>query len=116
MSPGGDKAQGSDEVAKESYKELRKRYEVDNSGEDIVGDVYAVHLVSCTFRLFRSADKQDLLAARNGQSVADLKSKGENRRFMDQLGYLIDPVTDASSSASLRRSRSVARGSLFEQV
>lgn len=32
----------ADDVVKESYQELRKKYEVDNSGEDIAGDVYAV--------------------------------------------------------------------------
>lgn len=42
LSPRSGVSSGPEEVVKESYKELRKLYEVDNSGEDLVGDVYAV--------------------------------------------------------------------------
>ena len=51
------------------------------------------------------ADCQDLLAARAPQPVSDMRSKGENRRFMDEVAYLVDPVADNNTRASLRRSR-----------
>jgi hypothetical protein len=51
-SPGSGTGAGADDVVKESYKELRKKFEVDNSGEDVTGDVYAVcPFIQCAFRM-----------------------------------------------------------------
>jgi hypothetical protein len=34
-----------------------------------------------------------------------MKSKGENRRFMDETGYLLDGIEDESGTKGFRRAR-----------
>jgi hypothetical protein len=48
---------------------------------------------------------KEFLLARAPQTVSDMRSKGENRRFMDELGYLIEGLGDPSASISSKRSR-----------
>lgn len=99
---------GEQDVVKESYAELRKQFEVDNSGDDSgQGNLMLVswHAFAILIEVLFSTDQQDLLAVRGGQTVSDLRSKGENRRFMDELGYLVDPILDPSTSMGLKRSR-----------
>lgn len=45
--------------------------------------------------------------ARAPQSANDMKSKGENRRFMDETGYLLDGIEDESGTKGFRRARYV---------
>lgn len=73
-------AADDDEGMRESYEEQRKRYEVD------AGDV-------------------DPLLARAPEPIADMRSKGENRRFMGEIGFLVDGIQ--GSTAGARRSRLV---------
>lgn len=43
----------------------------------------------------------------NLSSITDLRSKGESRRFLDEIGYLfegLDPSPSSSGSLSVRRS------------
>lgn len=40
------------------------------------------------------------------KSITELRSKGESRRFMDEVGYLFEGM-DPSNSAGLKRSRCV---------
>lgn len=51
------------------------------------------------------AKHQALIIARAPQSVNDMKSKGENRRFMDETGYLLDGIEDESATKGFRRAR-----------
>jgi len=37
-----------------------------------------------------------------------MKSKGENRRFMDETGYLLDGIEDETGTRSFRRARYLA--------
>jgi hypothetical protein len=34
-----------------------------------------------------------------------MRSKGENRRFMDETGYLLDGIEDESATKGFRRAR-----------
>lgn len=98
---GVKKAVHHEGVVKESYAELRKMYEVDNTAEgETSGSLFTVGPHNLRF-----AYDQDLLAARAPQPVSDMRSKGENRRFMDEVAYLVDPVADDHTRMSLRRSR-----------
>lgn len=44
------------------------------------------------------------MLARAPQSVNDMRSKGENRRYMDETGYLLDSIVDPGASKGLKRS------------
>ncbi|WWC89215.1 uncharacterized protein L201_004133 [Kwoniella dendrophila CBS 6074] len=83
---------GADETAPEaSYAELRKKYETDNDEtENGSGNLMA-----------------ELLLARAPQTVSDMRSKGENRRFMDELSCLIDGIVDPSMGMSFKRSSAI---------
>jgi hypothetical protein len=48
-----------------------------------------------------------MLLARAPQSVTDMRSKGENRRFMDETGYLLDGIEDHNAPKGFKRSRYV---------
>ena len=97
-----------DEQMKESYAELRKKYEVDNTGFEGEG---AGNLISvsgpsqaCVAVILIS---EELLMAKAPQPVADMRSKGENRRYMDELAYHLDGLADPLNSIALKRSRRV---------
>lgn len=49
------------------------------------------------------SDIKDLLQARPPQPVSDMRSKGENRRFMDEVGYIIDGLSD--TTLAIKRAR-----------
>ncbi|ORY32814.1 hypothetical protein BCR39DRAFT_521738 [Naematelia encephala] len=80
----------NEEIVKESYAELRKKYEVDNSVFDVDG-----------------SGSQDFWLARAPQVASDMRSKGENRRFMDEITYLTDGIADPLQSMSLKQSSSL---------
>nr|XP_018262860.1 uncharacterized protein I303_04345 [Kwoniella dejecticola CBS 10117]OBR85018.1 hypothetical protein I303_04345 [Kwoniella dejecticola CBS 10117] len=70
-----------------SYAELRKKYETDNEEtQDGSGNLMA-----------------ELLLARAPQAVSDMRSKGENRRFMDELSCLIEGIGDPNMGISFKR-------------
>lgn len=73
-----------EEGLRESYEEQRKRYEVD-TGE------------------------ADPFLAKAPEPIADMRSKGENRRFMGEIGFLIEGIQGSAGGA--RRSRFALRTS-----
>ncbi|WWC94318.1 hypothetical protein V866_001160 [Kwoniella sp. B9012] len=83
---------GVEETAPEaSYAELRKKYETDNDEtQNGSGNLMA-----------------ELLLARAPQAVSDMRSKGENRRFMDELSCLIEGITDPSMGMSFKRTSAI---------
>lgn len=91
---------------RESYADLVKRLEMDDEEESQGGEELDGSMVSEYFTQLPSLsakfDKfQDYL--RNAQSLAELRSKGENRKFMDDLTWLIDGLND--DALPVRRSR-----------
>ncbi|KAL7421895.1 hypothetical protein Q5752_003667 [Cryptotrichosporon argae] len=68
---------------RESYAELRKKYEVD-AGLDGEGSGNLV---------------DQLMLARAPEPISDMRSKGENRRFMDEVAYLVDGIESSTSHA-----------------
>ncbi|WOO81156.1 uncharacterized protein LOC62_03G004687 [Vanrija pseudolonga] len=75
------------EPPRESYEELRKRYEVDNETGG-------------------SGNLLDALLARAPVPISDMRSKGENRRFMDEVTFLLEGISNAPSKG-IRRTSSV---------
>ena len=92
---------------KESYAELKKRFEIDNTGfgehSPSAGNLMAVKY-SATESLVCLQD-QDFLLARAPQPVSDMRSRGENRRFMDEVGYLTEGIADKGSKINTRCAR-----------
>lgn len=86
----GIMSQGDDSQLQASYVELRQRYEVDNT----------IHHTNRSASLLH-----DMLQARAPETVSDMRSRGENRRFIDELGYLFDGISDPAASRSFKRSR-----------
>ncbi|WVF71292.1 hypothetical protein IAT40_006095 [Kwoniella sp. CBS 6097] len=78
----------------ESYAELRDRFEIDNTTLERTGSGSG-NLMS------------ELLLAKAPQTVSDMRSKGENRRFMDELNYLIEGISDPTSGAAFKRTSAV---------
>lgn len=81
-----DELESQELVQHESYSDLRKKYRVDLSSDDdmetgISGPV-------------------DL------KSIGELRDKGENRRFMDDMGYILEGL-DPQMSIAVRRLRYV---------
>ncbi|WVO16104.1 hypothetical protein L204_103770 [Cryptococcus depauperatus] len=76
-----------------SYAELRQKYEIDNT----------VNLVKSNSASLMT----DLLQAKAPETVSDMRSRGENRRFVDELSYLLEGIADLNSSASFRRSSAI---------
>lgn len=100
----------NDILAKQSYAELRKRYGVDNTeaaddGSES-GILIGVGLQSPTEQEHQGlTNQQDQLPAGAPQPISDMRSRGENRRFMDEIGYLADGIADSAASISLKRAR-----------
>lgn len=78
------------EDAQPSYSELRKEYEVDT------GDDSTIRNLAEEFNL-----------ARAPESINDMRSKGENRLFQDDIGVLLGDINNPNQSIALRRSRYV---------
>jgi hypothetical protein len=81
-----------DSAPRESYSELRKRFEVDNDLGDGIGG--SGNLLA------------ELQLARAPEPISDMRSKGESKRFTDEISYLLGGITDASS-AQLKRNSSI---------
>ncbi|WVQ80829.1 hypothetical protein IAT38_002936 [Cryptococcus sp. DSM 104549] len=82
-----------DTMPQASYAELRQRYEVDNTVDP--SESGSASLLA------------ELLQAKAPQTVSDMRSRGENRRFTDQLGYLVEGMTDSSASMAFKRSSAI---------
>ncbi|GJE86670.1 hypothetical protein PsYK624_027510 [Phanerochaete sordida] len=85
------------ETPRESYTDLRLRWGVDNSEDD----------PSFGLRSGQNFDRVDgeLPAAimNDLKSISELRSKGESRRFLDEVGYLFEGL-DPSGAVGVRRS------------
>lgn len=95
-------------LGKESYADLRRRYEVDSGSAGISADLLSV----CRLHTARGEARliiKGLVAARPPEPINDMRSKGENRRYMDETGYLLDGIVEAGASKGFRKSRSVMR-------
>ncbi|WVQ99575.1 hypothetical protein IAU59_006711 [Kwoniella sp. CBS 9459] len=92
ISKGGDLDETT--APQESYAELRDRFEIDNTTIERTGNGSG-NLMS------------ELLLARAPQTVSDMRSKGENRRFMDELNYLIEGISDPTSGAAFKRASAI---------
>ncbi|BEI85488.1 hypothetical protein CcaverHIS002_0508890 [Cutaneotrichosporon cavernicola] len=75
------------EDAQPSYSELRKAYEVDPVDDDAIRDL-----------------TEDFNFARAPEPINDMRSKGENRLFMDDIGVLLSDINNPAQSLALRRS------------
>lgn len=93
----------------ESYSDLRTRWGIDISEDD--PQPYQGSQASVPTPLKRNASdlSQNLLPTgmmNDLKSITELRSKGESRRFLDEVGYLFEGL-DGSSAIGLRRARCV---------
>lgn len=91
---------------RESYAELRKRYEVDN-GEHPVLDGLTGEQTRATESFITISGGQgnlidELMMAKAPESVSDMRSKGENRQFMDEVAYYLEGLQGTNA---MRRTR-----------
>ena len=94
----------------ESYTDLRTRWGIDISEDD--PQPYQDEPAAAPTPLRRNASEfsQPSLPAgmmNDLKSITELRSKGESRRFLDEVGYLFEGL-DGSSAIALRRARCVA--------
>lgn len=76
------------EDAQPSYSELRKAYEVDTGDDDAIRNL-----------------AEEFNLARAPEPINDMRSKGENRLFMDDISVLLGDINNPVQSLALRRSR-----------
>ncbi|KAG8783058.1 hypothetical protein FRC15_005865 [Serendipita sp. 397] len=69
-------------IHRESYTELRSRWGIENSEQD-------------------SAPINDL------NSIGEMRSRGETRRFLDEVGYLFDGLDATASNSSAKRASAI---------
>ncbi|TDL27339.1 hypothetical protein BD410DRAFT_415216 [Rickenella mellea] len=97
MKPGDESEEvavdGDDEFNRESYTDLRLRWGVDNSEDNLQ--------LSLGENVDETTPNHGLY--NNLSSITELRSKGESRRFMDEVGYLFEGL-DPKGSVSIRQS------------
>ncbi|KAH8110316.1 hypothetical protein DFH11DRAFT_799969 [Phellopilus nigrolimitatus] len=85
--------EGDEEYLRDSYAELRSRWGVDNSENDAEAvNNNSIHSSGEGLALYNPLS-----------SITDLRSKGESRRFLDEVGYLFEGLEPAGA-LSVRRS------------
>lgn len=96
---------------RESYKDLRVRWGVDDSEDDprlAVSARSSPEPEHGRKGKGRAKDRPKVLLPPNMmndlKSITELRSKGESRRFMDEVGYLFEGM-DSSVGVSVRRGR-----------
>lgn len=96
---------------RESYKDLRLRWGVDDSEDDprlAVSARSTPELEPGRKGKGRAKDRPKVLLPPNMmndlKSITELRSKGESRRFMDEVGYLFEGM-DLSVGVGVRRGR-----------
>lgn len=105
----GDTQEDEFEV-QESYTDLRLRWGVDNSEDDLMPP----HSVEASpndksKRKGKGKQIEQPVPLPNGmmndlKSITELRSKGESRRFLDEVGYLFEGL-DPKGAMSVRRGR-----------
>ena len=93
----------------ESYTDLRTRWGIDVSEDD--PQPYPDEQAVAPTPLRRNASDRSQPSLPAGmmndlKSITELRSKGESRRFLDEVGYLFEGL-DGSSAIALRRARCV---------
>lgn len=89
---------------RESYSDLRSRWGVDNSEDDprpSDDDIRGLKRTPSGGSLLLSNGMMNDL-----KSITELRSKGESRRFLDEVGYLFEGI-EAGCAIALRRARCV---------
>lgn len=98
MLPAADLAEPDD--TRESYADLRSRWGVDNSEDDprpFDDDTRTLKRTSSVgSRVLANGMMNDL------KSITELRSKGESRRFLDEVGYLFEGI-ESGCAIALRR-------------
>jgi hypothetical protein len=74
----------SQDLHRESYADLRKRFRVDVSSDDEI--------------------EEGLMGPLDLKSISELRDKGENRRFLDEIGYLLEGL-DSNMTIAVKRLR-----------
>lgn len=104
---------------RESYKDLRMRWGVDDSEDDprlAVSARSSPEPEPGRKGKGRAKDRPKVLLPPNMmndlKSITELRSKGESRRFMDEVGYLFEGM-DSSVGVSVRRGRWAPSYSLY---
>ncbi|KAG2067105.1 hypothetical protein BDR04DRAFT_884504 [Suillus decipiens] len=96
--PAADLAEPDD--TRESYADLRSRWGVDNSEDDprpFEDDTQTLKRTSSVgSRVLANGMMNDL------KSITELRSKGESRRFLDEVGYLFEGI-ESGCAIALRR-------------
>lgn len=96
--PAADLAEPDD--TRESYADLRSRWGVDNSEDDprlFDNDTRTLkRTASVGSRVLANGMMNDL------KSITELRSKGESRRFLDEVGYLFEGI-EGGCAIALRR-------------
>lgn len=100
---------------RESYSDLRNRWGIDNSEDDPYLNNNGSQ--SPTYPGSQSPNKvkaKQVVTYANGmtndlKSITELRSKGESRRFSDEVGYLFEGL-EPSGGVSVRRARYVVFG------
>lgn len=99
-------ASQEEELPRESYTDLRLRWGVDNSEDD----PYPLHPVADDDSPKRKGKNAALPPhlppgmMNDLQSISELRSKGEVRRFLDEMGYLFEGLV-ADAALGVRRGR-----------
>jgi len=93
----------------ESYSDLRARWGIDISEDD--PQPFQDEQATVPTPLKRNASDLSQPSLPTGmmndlKSITELRSKGESRRFLDEVGYLFEGL-DSSSAIGLRRARCV---------
>jgi hypothetical protein len=93
---------------RESYTDLRTRWGVDNSEDDprpsdSLPDVNGMRRGKASAAPSPRVSLPDGMA-NDLKSISELRSKGESRRFLDEVGYLFEGL-DPTCRISLRRAR-----------
>jgi hypothetical protein len=96
-------SQGDDlGMRRESYADLRQRW-----GLDSEEDGYARGLDSIDREISKDTPAALPFGLANDlKSISELRSKGETRRFLDEMGYLFEGL-NASAAMGVRRGRYV---------
>lgn len=93
---------------RESYAELRKRYEVDNGEHPVLDALMGPRKpgLGAESMLGMSGGQgnliDELMMAKAPESVSDMRSKGENRQFMDEVAYYLEGL---GGTSAMRRTR-----------
>ena len=104
--------------ARESYTDLRNRWGIDNSEDDPYLNINGSQ--SPTDPGSQSPNKvkaKQVVTYANGvtndlKSITELRSKGESRRFLDEVGYLFEGL-EPSGGVGVRRARYVVSAMNF---